>query len=218
MSVDFQVVFPQQVIQLNSIQEIQGMVPRTVNVVGQDFSSVAEVLINDLPAPDVVVLSKRRLLAQVPIQLGLSTLSTVSVVSTQLNITNKSILKFQIGPTSSKVTGILRLVQVFLKVLFTTPGRDIFAPKIGAAALKNVGLTFGSDEGGSIVSDFIISVSTAQRQITAIQARDPSIPAGERLLSATVQSAGYNREQAALVVSVQILSQTGRVALANVAV
>lgn len=218
MAVDFQVCFPQEIVNLSSIQEVSGMTPRTVNIVGQDFRSVDEVLINGVQAPDVVVLGRRRLLAQVPPQLGYSPVSSVSVISNSLAITNKSILRFRIGPTPSKVTGILRLVQVFLKILFTTPGRDIFAPRIGAAALSKIGVTFGADEGGNIVSDFVVSVGTTQRQIVAIQARDPSIPPDERLLSAIVASAGYNQQEAALVVSVEITSQTGRSALANVVV
>lgn len=218
MGVDFQVVFPQQIIQLNSVQEVLGMTPRTVNVIGDDFRYIDEVLINGIRSPEVVLVSRRRLLAQVPLELGLSPVTTLTVVSNQLAITSQSVLSFQIGPTASKVTGVLRLMQLFLKILFTTPGRDVFAPRIGAAALKNVGTVFGADEGGNIISDFVIAVRTAQRQIIAIQARDASIPQDERLLSATVLSAGYNRDQAALVVSVEITSQTGRTALANVAV
>jgi hypothetical protein len=194
------------------------MSPRTLDVTGKDFRSLDEVMINDLPSPSVVVLSRRRLLAQVPVQLGFTRVTSVSVISNQLAVTDKSILRFRLGQTTSKVTGILRLVQIFLKILFTTPGRDIFAPRIGAAALKSVGLTFGAVQGGNIVSDFIVSVGTAQRQLIAIQARDPSLPLDERLLSARVLSAGYNEQEAALVVSVEIVSQTGRPALANVVV
>lgn len=218
MAVDFQVCFPQEVVTLSSVQEVLGMTPRTVDILGQDFRTVDEVLINGVQAPDVVILGRRRLLAQVPPQLGLSPVSMVSVLSNKLAVTDKSILRFRIGPSPSKVSGILRLVQVFLKILFTTPGRDIFAPRIGAAALRSIGLTFGADEGGHIVSDFVVSVGTTQRQLVAIQARDPSIPPDERLLRAVVTSAGYNRQEAALVVSVEITSQTGRAALANVVV
>lgn len=219
MSVDLQVVLPQELIQLNSVQELprSASVPRTIDVYGADFRAIDEVLINDLKSPSVVILSRRRLMAQVPPSLGLTPISSVSVISTQLAVTNNSILRFQLGQTPSKVTGILRLIQAFLKILFTTPGRDIFAPRIGAAALKNLGVTFGSDEGGNIVSDFVVSVATAQRQMLSIQARDPSIPLDERLLTATILSAGYDRQQSALVVSVEITSQAGRAALANLA-
>jgi hypothetical protein len=218
MAVDFQVVFAQELIELTSVQEIQGFTPRTLDVLGKDFRAVDEVTVNGLPSPEVVIVSRRRLMAQVPRQLGLSPVSGVSVLSNKLAITEKSVLRFRLGQTTSKVTGILRLVQIFLKVLFTTPGSDIFAPRIGAGALKNLGLTFGVSQGTNVVSDFIVAVGTAQRQILAIQARDPTIPLDERLLTAKVTTAGYNVQESALHVSVEVTSQTGRAALANVAV
>jgi len=218
MSLDFQIVFPQELVPIDSVTILQGVNPPSVDVIGQDFRSVDEVRINDVASPDVVILSRRRLLAQIPAELRNQVPTSVTVISNKLAMTNKSVLRFRVGRVPSTVGGILRLVQVFLKVLLTTPGRDIFAPRIGAGALKNIGMTFGKDEGGSIVSDFIVSVATAQRQIIAIQSRDPSLPPDERLLAAKIVSAGYNRNEAALVVSVEITSQAGRAARANVVV
>ncbi len=218
MSVDLQVVFPQQVVSLSSVRILPGVSPRSVDVMGTDFRSVDEVLINDLPSPDVVIVSKKRLLAQVPDALVNETLTSVTVISNELTATSKSVIRFRVGKTASKVSGILRLIQVFLKILLTTTGTDIFSPRIGGSALRDIGLTFGKDQGGNIVSDFVIAVSNTQRQIQAIQARDPSIPPAERLLAATVTRAGYNRAEAALVVSVEITSQAGRAATANLLV
>lgn len=218
MAVDFQVVFPQQVIPLNAVRILPGVNPRSVDVIGKDFRSIDEVLINELVSPDVVVVSKTRLLAQVPAALANQALTSITVISNQLTVTSKSLIKFRIGRTPSKVSGILRLMQVFLKILFTTTGTDIFSPRVGGNALKDIGLTFGKNQGGSIVSDFVISVDNTQRQIQAIQARDPSIPRDERLLTARVTQAGYNRAEAALIVSVELTSQAGRAATANVMV
>jgi hypothetical protein len=216
LSVDFQVVFPQELVPLNSVQAVPGMVPRTLNVVGQDFRSVDSVLINGIDSPSVVIVSKTRLLTQVPSQLLNVTITSVTVTATRLGLTKRSLIQFQIGRTPSKVSGILRLVQIFLKVLFTSTGSDIFAPRVGGNGLKNLGLTFGADQGGSIVSNFIVSVNNTQRQIVAIQARDPTIPAAERLLSAKVTAATYNRTEAALIVGVELTSQAGKTATANV--
>jgi hypothetical protein len=218
LSVDFQVVFPQQAIQLNSVRILPGANPPMLDIIGLDFRSVSEVNINDIESPLVVVLSKTRLLAQVPLNLSLSLLSSVAVISRDLTISPKSLIAFQIGPQASKVSGILRLVQVFLKVLLTTAGSDIFAPRIGASALKNIGQTFGSDQGNVVVSDMIVAVSTAQRQILAIQSRDPTIPRDERLLSAVVSNASYNTAEGALVVGVELTSQAGKSATANILV
>lgn len=216
MAVDFQVVFPQQIVELSSIQVIYGVSPRTLDVLGEDFRAVDEVRVNDILAPDTVILNKRRMLVRVPELVGQSAITSVTVTSNNIFVTKKSMIRFRVGRVPSKVSGIMRLMQVFLKILLTTPGRDIFAPRIGAAALKNLGLTFGADGSKQIVSDFVISVATASRQIVAIQGRDPSIPLDERLLSAKVVSAQYSRQEEALIVSVELLSQTGRSALANV--
>ena len=216
MSVDIQVVFPQEVVPLNAVRILPGVNPRSVDVIGQDFRSIDEVLINDVPSPDVVIVSQKRLLAQVPDQLVNETLTSITVISNKLTITTKSLLKFRFGKTTSKVSGILRLVQIFLKILFSTPGTDIFSPRIGGNGLKGIGLTFGKDQGGQIVSDFVIAVSNTQRQVQAIKARDPTIPRDERLLQAAVTKADYNRAEAALVVSVELTSHAGRSATANV--
>jgi hypothetical protein len=218
VAVDFQVVFPQQIVELSSVQIMFGVTPLTLDVAGEDFRSVDEIRVNDIIAPDVVILSRKRMLVRVPELVKNTQVTSVTVTSHSLTMSSKSLLKFRIGRSPSKVSGILRLVQVFLKILFTTPGYDIFAPRIGAAALKNIGVTFGASEGQSIVSDFVIACATTARQIVAIQSRDPSTPLDERLLSARVTAAKYNKQEAALVVSVELTSQTGRAALANVVV
>jgi hypothetical protein len=218
LPIDFQCIQPVVVIPLNSVTNLAGMVPRTLQLIGQDFSSVAQVLVNDIPSPSTVVVSKTKMLAQVPDNLVNFTITSVTVTSNNLTISARSIIKFQIGTVASKVSGILRLLQIFLKILFTTPGRDIFAPRIGGNGLKDVGLTFGKDEGGNIISDFIVAVTTTTRQIISIQSRDPTLASSERLLSATVLSATYSLVEEALIVSVQVTSQAGQSAISNVMV
>lgn len=216
MAIDFQVVFPQEVVNLSNVRAASGLAVRTLDILGDDFTSVDQVLINKVASPSVVILSKTRLLAQVPSQILLQPISSVQVIANRLILTSKSYITFQIGRQPSKVRGILRLVQLFLKIMFTTPGSDIYAPNTGAAALKNIGKTFGESQTGSIVSDFVVSVATAQKQIIAVQSRDSSIPRDERLLSAIVTQASYSQQAQGLVVSVELTSQAGRAAVANV--
>jgi hypothetical protein len=216
VAVDFQVVFPIEAIDLSRVRLILGP-PRALDIVGKDFRSVDEVFINNVASPDVVVLGPQRLIAQVPEdQLRGDRILNVLVLSKRLTVTARSVLKFRIGKTPGKVTGLQRLVQLFLKVLLTTPGRDIFNKRLGGAGLKNVGGTYGSDQGADIVNDFIIAVDNTSRQIVAIQGRNPSLPREERLLSAKVVRASYVKEESGLDVTVAITSQAGREALANV--
>ena len=219
MAVDFQVVFPQESIRLNTIRLSPRSplgIPRSLDVHGTDFRSVDQVLINDIPSPDLIILSKHRLIAQLPNTLQkVPNIISVSVLSRQLTVTSRSLIRFRISDSPGRVQGILRLIQLFLKILLTTPGSDIFNRRTGGGALANIGETFGADEGGGIISDFIISVDTTARQIVSSQGRDPRLPRDERLLSARVTSAGFNRELGAIIATVELTSQAGRAALAN---
>ncbi len=219
MAVDLQIVFPQEVVRLNQIRFTPGGplgLPKALDIIGDDFRSVDEVLINEIASPDVLVLSKNRLIAQLPDSLQKSpNIVGVTVTSRNLTVTSRSIIKFRVSDQPGRVSGILRLLQVFLKTLFTTPGSDIWSRKTGGGGLKRIGQTFGADEGGSIISDFVISVANTSRQIVSIQGRDSSLPRDERLLSAKVRTATFNRELGAVLTSVELTSQAGRAATAN---
>ena len=219
VAIDLQVCFPQTIIPLTRVKILQGVaLPRSLDITGKDFTSVAQVLINDVPSPSVVVLSKNRLLAQVPLALAMATLTSVTVVSNQLTVSPRSLIKFGIPSVPSKVSGILRLMQVFLKVLLTTPGRDIFAPRVGGNALAPLAMSYSESSAGSIISSIILSVTQTQRQIITIQAKDPTIPPAERLLSASVTNAEFNKAEGALIASISLLSQAGTAAIANLAI
>jgi len=215
MAIDFQVTFPSDVVALNSVRVVPGLAPRTLDVIGQDFRSVDEVQINGVRSPSFVVLNQYRLLAQVPQSLLQDTITSVSVISNQVTLTSRSLVRFKLGVRTTKVNGILRLMQTFLKVLFTTPGRDIFSPRIGGNGFGPLGSNYSINNGSGAVADFVIAVNTTAKQLIALQSRNPSIPREERLLSATVQNASFNQNELALIVGVELLSQTGQRALAS---
>ena len=216
MSIDFQVLKPQNAITLSSIRVLPGVNPMTIDVLGEDFSSLDEVQINGFTSPSVVVLSPTRLLAQVP-QGVFDEIRSVTVLSNQMTLTESSLLRFRIGRQSTKVNGLLRLLQLFVKILLTTPGRDIFSKNLGGGAMKKLGKTISrdADTGAGIVSDFHLAVEQTKRQITALQAPNPRIPLEERLLNAKILSVRFNRAEGALVASIEVTNHTGRSALAG---
>lgn len=216
MAVDYQICFPQESIQINSVRTLPGVSPATLDVVGQDFSAVDEVLVNEISAPHFIVVSRTRMMVTLPS--SISTIRTVAVTSRKLTMTAKSVLKFKISQVPSKVSGILRLVQLFTKILFTAPGSDIFNKRLGAGGLKNLGRSFSKSQSGGIISEFVVSVENASRQIISMQSRQPGLPQDERLLTAKVSSARFSAQETALLVAVEVTSQAGRSAVANVVV
>jgi len=209
---DFQVVFPSELIELNGVQSLPGPTPR-LGVYGKDFRTIDEVQVNGEPSPLVNVVSETYLVVDVPT--GVYPPYTVQVLSHNLTISPESLVRLKIGRTPSKVRGILRLMQLFLKVLLTTPGTDIFSKRLGGNALKNLGQ---SNTPSSVTSDFVLAVKTTVQQILVIQSGDMSIPRDERLLSAKVVSNHFNRQAQSLLVSIELLSHAGDAATANVMV
>jgi hypothetical protein len=144
-----------------------------------------------------------------------STITSISVLSRKLALSPRSLIQFRIGATASKTRGILRLMQLFLKLLFTTPGSDIFAPKVGGGALAHLGQSISTDGTADVVAGIIVSVDNTVKQLIQIQGRNQSIPPDERLLSAKVISAGFNKNETALVASIEVNSQAGKSAVAR---
>ena len=215
MAVDLQIVFPQESIRINAVSGVPGSTT-VIDVLGDDFSSVDSVLVNDIEAPSYYVVSRTRMFVTLPSLVPAGTVQSVAVTSSRLTITNQSLMKFRISRVPSKVSGILRLVQLFTKVLFTTPGSDIFNRRMGGGGMRSIGRNFSKAESGGIISDFVVSVDNTTRQIVTIQGRQPQLPADERLLAARVTTARFSSQEAALVVAVEVTSQAGRAALANV--
>jgi len=215
MPVDFQVAFPQETVKISQVKPVPGLPVRTLDIYGEDFRSVEDVLMNQVSVPSFVVLSKTRLLAEVPQPLVSLTITSIMVLSRKLLISPRSYIRFNIGRTPSKTRGILKLMQLFLKMLLTTPGTDIFAPKTGGGAMVHLGQSVGTNEGSDVVAGIIVSVDSTARQIVQIQGRNQSIPPDERLLTAKVLSACFNKNETAILIGIELTSQAGRSAVAR---
>lgn len=215
MAVDLQVVFPQETVKVTGVTNIPGSIPRQVEIVGEDFSAVDLVEINEIAATGYQILSKTRMVVVLPSDITAAQIRSVTVLSRRLVVTAKSLLRFRIGNMPSKASGVLRLTQLFLKILLTVPGTDIFNQNLGGGALKNLGSTFARSQSGQLVNDMSISVQTTHKQISAIQARQSNIPADERLLDARLLSASFSPQESALLVSIGLTNQTGQPAILN---
>ena len=67
MSVDFQVVFPQTLVPLSNVTYLPGIQPRTLDVIGEDFTAIDEVRVDLDPTERVrmVEITGRRTVPQI---------------------------------------------------------------------------------------------------------------------------------------------------------
>lgn len=193
------------VLKVNTVRNAPGVVPRSLIVTGDDFSSVEKVLINGDASPDFVVYSKTELAAQVPDQLVDAFITDVSVLSSGITFTQRSLIEFTFGTRPKKVRGILRLMQTFLRILLRTPGSNRFHPRSGGG----LGLRVGDNITSRTAADVAIAINTTRQYLVGVQTSERNIPPSERLLSAEISGLTADRQNTQVAVTIVLTSHAG---------
>jgi hypothetical protein len=192
-------------LKVNSIRNAPGVSPRSIIVKGDDFRNVEQVIMDGFAAPEFVVYSTTELVAEVPSPLRDSVITSVSVLSSSLTLTERSIVEFTFGTRPKKVRGVLRLMQTFLRILLRTPGSNRFHPRSGGGLLKQVsGLATQQT-----AADIAIAVQSAKQYLINVQTAERNIPPSERLLSAEIQALNVDPRSTSAFVTIVLTSHSG---------
>lgn len=164
---------------------VKGLSPRTIELRGRDFSSAEKVVINEVDAPEFMIVNKLTIYAQLPE--GTNKITSVEVLSSQFSKDVESaMLSFEISNKTRKVEGILKLVQLFTKWVLQSPGSDLFNPSRGGGLQQIVGKVTTSKDMQPIFASITRSISSTVAQIRAAQINAVQLPLSERLLSANL--------------------------------
>lgn len=198
---------------VNSISNAEGVVPRTLRIKGKDMRSVETVLIHGFESPQTILLSDTEVLAQVPDNLAEMMIYDVTVLSANFTLTERSLVEFNIGKSVKKVRGILRLLQVFVRLLLRTPGSNIFHPNTGGGVAAVIGRNIEGHE----ASDVAVGIRRVEQDIISRQAPIREIPADERLLAAKMSGFYFDQQTGSMYVTVTLTTHSGRTAAATIA-
>ena len=213
MSVQLEVVRFRDLIEVLSIPRfVPGVTPPALEIKGEDFRSVERVLINDQSAPEFIIANKKTIYVQIPG--AIKRIKTIEVLSSKFTrSTSSSKLSYEIGPKTRKVEGILKLMQLFIKLLLQTPGSDIFNPERGGGLLALVG-AMGTGRGiDTIIGSVSRAVQTTVSQMRTSQINVPGLPLSEQLLSAEVTDFDIFERQMEARVKVLLVSMAGKEAV-----
>lgn len=216
MALDLQYVQYQDVVPVKRIGLVAGFYPPAFDIYGRDFRQVSDVLINDQPVQEFVVLSQTRLVAQLPRRLADTRIERVMVLSKAFTATEQSLLKFRLAPASRLAKGLPKLVQTYVKLLITTPGSDIYDKEAGGG-LMALHLRSGNRQDRSLhLGAFAACVARTQDQLVREQT-NRQLPLTEKLLSADLVSVDFDPNSLTIKGRVRLTSMAGSEALANLA-
>jgi hypothetical protein len=192
-------------VRVTSIRNAIGVSPRSIIIQGEDFRSVEQVIVDGFVSPFFVAHTPTEMIAEVPEPLRESTINSVSVLSSSLTMTDRSLVEFTLGTRIKKVTGSLKLMQTFLRILLRTPGSNKFSPRSGGGMLSLISGNIGKQT----AADIAVAIQTARQYLINVQTSDRSIPPSERLLSAEIQSINADPHSASAYVTIVLTSHAG---------
>lgn len=208
--IDLQVVKSRQLLAPTDIRQVPDVRTPVLEVRGSNFNSVIEIRINSVKALEYMIVSNNQILVTVPQSIRGSIIRTVEVISSIPVTTEPAKLFFGFGDNPVPVQGLQKLIQTIVKFLLTTPGTDLFEPRVGGGLLQKVGSTVSANNANGLMSDLAQGVSRAQSQIIAAQSSNPAIPAEERLLSLDLVDAIFDRQSLSTFVSINVANFTGQ--------
>lgn len=135
---DIKIINVKDIIPVSSVGIDDSYSTPTLRITGSDFRFVDSVFINEKKSPEIVVLSKREMLVQVPDESDLEEgINNVRVIGSVY--TGSRPVKLGYSLNNKKISGSSILVQRFLKILLTSPGTDIYSPEIGEGIQRIIG-------------------------------------------------------------------------------
>ena len=178
-------------------------------ITGRKFLNVTAVLINGVVSPQYTVFSPTSIVAVIPRSQRGREIISVTVLTSSVGQTGASVLSFEFRGGRTEASGLTYIIQTFTMILLATPGSDIFNPELGGGLLGVIG-TFDATGAG-----FRASVSQAvTRTITQMLRLQAGavLPAEDKLASARLLEASYDRDTALVSVRIQVYSSTGQAA------
>ena len=209
MTVQLEVIKFRDLVPVTTISRFVPGLELTLEITGEDFSSVEEVRFNEIPSPEFIIVNKSTIWAQLP-EGAKSGIRNVQVISSAFTKTAAaSTITFAIGKKTKAITGILKLTQLFTKWVLQSPTSDIFNPSRGGGLQEVVGKVLSSKRMEPVMAAVTRAVSNTANQMRSVQANNPGLPLDERLLSAAVVGMDVQESEMRASIRVRLRSMSG---------
>ena len=153
---------------------------------GDDYENVKYVILNGIATADIA-LQGGKLYIQMPQGLTFSEIKTIYPIIETRKVDKDCLLQLSLGINPKPIEGISRLIQLFVKVLFTSRGTNLYNKEIGGDLARTLsrGVDLGNYE--KLLPEIVNAVNKTAKDIKARQA-SLKLPDEEILVEAKVGS------------------------------
>ena len=156
--------------------------PGTLSVEGSDVLSTDTVFINGVSTKEFIILSKTKLIVDIPSQEQANPIRTVTLAGPSGDV---GILGFDLT-SKLPMTDSKYVIQRFFRFLFTNPGSDVFNPAEGVGLVSKVG--------GTAFENMEVEIITCIKQAEnyVLNTQQPELPDSKTLRMVNVSNVSYS--------------------------
>lgn len=204
----FRVLQLKRMLDLVSCVEIPGVLPRCVEIKGNRMDMASSVLLNDVSADKFAAVSPSQLLVQVPDGVT-GPIYSVAVFSDYIDPGGTSLAFYDFGAHPWVTEGPYRILQLFIKLLLTSPGTDVFSLSTGGGIQKLIVNNIDERSDTALSGEIESRIGNVTNQIIQNQSLDPTIPQRERLLRASVDGITFSTPEQSVNVKISLRFHDG---------
>lgn len=197
-----QIMTAYKILELTSVE----VTDTFLRVRGDDFSATKFCVVNGHTTTEFAI-SARTLLIYPPASIDPRDVKNVTAVAESTTVDNATLLQLGFGYDVRSVEGVMRLVQLFVFTLLSTPGTYILNRNIGGGVIELIKRGAGAAP-DKILPDLVAAIRKTEDDIIGMQA-GLKLPADELLLSVEVLSTTVNPSDSSVTAFVELVTLNG---------
>jgi len=177
-----------------------------IRAFGDDIDTTKFALVNGHKTTDFAI-QGNSLLIYPPENVATSDVKSLVVVAESSSVNNQTLMRLGFGYSVREVSGVDRLVQLFVFMLLKTPGTYIMGAGRGGGVLGIMSRGAGGQP-QTLVPDVVAAIRKTEQDIKAMQS-GLSLPADELLLATDIISTQVRAADGSVVVFVELVTLNG---------
>jgi len=182
---------------------------------GDDFSTTKFVVVNGQTTTDFA-LSGSSILIYPPEGIATNEVTFIAVIAESSDYDDHTLMKLGFGYDVREVSGVDRLVQLFVFVLLKSPGSYIL-DKYSGGGLMEIMRKGAGTQPDKVLPDVIAAIRKTESDIKAMQA-GLKPPASELLLSVEILNTSIRSSDSSISVFVQLVTLDGSLKAFNISI
>lgn len=206
--IDLRIISARHILKVHSFSPIRNFLPPSIVILGSELNKTTEIFYNGSQVQEFIIQSPSRVVARIPDGTVGEPFHELKVYSSAPVSKKEAELSLSLVRPFQKLSGIDRLIQMFIMVFMTTPGSDVFQKDSGGGGQVIIGRQTNK-AGKGVTADLAVAIDRTKTELFKKQAKASNIPPAEKLLNCNLEQILFDKNTGTLSARVSIQNMLG---------